>query len=418
MSIVKNSFIYLGSSILSKVAPFLLLPFLTSYLSKKEFGVLATYLVINNLYSVFIGLSLHTNVTRNFYKKTKNELAIVIGNVFLILFSSTFLYFIFTIIAVQIWGVIFSIPSKYFLLSPFLALLSMINQIFLSILRNEGKAYLFGIFELSNAFITSLATYILLVNFNFGWTSQVTSLVIANSVFALISFAHILKSGYINLSYNKSYISKILKLSVPLVPHLLGGSIIAVSDRLFIERMVGIEAVALYSVGYSFGSVVSLLTDAIIKAWSPWFYEKLAQPTHEKKIKIVKATYLYILFIFICAFLISLIAEIILPYMVHEDFQNATQYVRWVAIGYAVQGVYKIFFPYLVHISKTMFLALSTILAATINLVLNYFLILRYGPMGAVYATVVAYSLSAVLVFWYQRKHYFMPWRLESAPLD
>ncbi len=41
--------------------------------------------------------------------------------------------------------------------------------------------------------------------------------------------------------------------------------------------------------------------------------------------------------------------------------------------GYAVHGVYKIFFPYLVHIGKTSFLAFSTVTAALVNLVLNYF---------------------------------------------
>jgi Na+-driven multidrug efflux pump len=67
-----------------------------------------------------------------------------------------------------------------------------------------------------------------------------------------------------------------------------------------------------------------------------------------------------------------------------------------------------------VHISKTSFLAFSTVMAAIINLVLNYFLILEYGALGAAYATILAFAVSAILVFEYQRRNFWMPWILKK----
>ena len=64
MKIIKKTIIYLSSSTLSKAAPYLLLPFLTSYLEPVEFGMLSIFLVINTLYVALIGMSMQANITK------------------------------------------------------------------------------------------------------------------------------------------------------------------------------------------------------------------------------------------------------------------------------------------------------------------------------------------------------------------
>ena len=128
------------------------------------------------------------------------------------------------------------------------------------------------------------------------------------------------------------------------------------------------------------------------------------------KLRVVKYTYQYIIGVFVLGGVLSFLSFMIMPLIIQEDFTGANKYVFWVALGYAFHGIYKIFFPYLVHISRTSYLAFSTTLSALINLFLNYFLILKYGAIGAAYATIAAFALSAILVFIYQYKHYSMPW--------
>lgn len=410
MNVVKNSIIYLSSSVISKGAPFLLLPFLTTLLKPEEFGVLALLLVMNALYGALIGMSMHANVTKNFFKKTKPELALITGNVFFVLGATAVFYFAVSLVITSVYDSFFSIPSYYLLILPVLAFFMMANQIHLAVLRSEGKAYTFGAFEIANAFFTVGMTLLFLIYLDWGWSSQVLGMVIASFVLSIIGVSYLYKRGYLNLSFNKTESISILKLSIPLIPHVIGGVVIATSDRLFIESMVSLEAVALYAIGYSFGMVVSLFTDALIKAWSPWFYKQLVNPTHEQKSKIVKSTYLYLIGVFVVAYIISILGELILPYVVDKRYHGAVEYIWWIALGYAVHGVYKIFFPYLVHISKTGFLAFSTVMAATINLFLNYLLIPEYGALGAAYATIIAFAVSAMLVFEYQRRNFPMPW--------
>ncbi|NOR71741.1 MAG: oligosaccharide flippase family protein, partial [Methylomarinum sp.] len=218
------------------------------------------------------------------------------------------------------------------------------------------------------------------------------------------------KRNYIRLKFSREKVRSILNLSLPLIPHILGGIVMGMSDRLFIEHMISLESVGFYAIGYSFGKIIALFTDSFIKAWGPWFYKSIIDASDCKKREIVKYTYLYIVAVFILAGMTSWMAKLILPFMVTESFFDSGQFIFWIALGYAVQGIYKIFFPYLVHISRTWFLAVSTVFAAIINIVLNYFLIIEFGAIGATYATVISFLVSATMVFWYQNKNYPMPW--------
>ncbi len=410
MHVIKNSVIYLGSSILNKLIPFLLLPVMTKYLSPQEYGALSIYMILITLYGAFIGMNIHINVSKNFFEVPKQEMALYIGNMLFIVSISCTVYFFLTVIGIQFFDTVFSIESDWLLAIPIISIMMMVNNINISILRNEGKAYTYGIFEISNTLVNMSVTLLFLLFFNFGWHSQIIGIFAGYFLFFIIGTVYMYKRGYINVRVDVSKIKSLLAVSLPLIPHVLGAVIITMSDRIFIERMISLEAVGIYSVGYMFGMVVMLFTDAFIKAWSPWFFKNLAEPTDSKKKKIVKYTYIYIIGVFILALLISLLSETVLPYFVDETFYGAHEYILWISLGYAVHGVYKIFFPYLVHISKTSFLAFSTMTAAVLNLIFNYIFIAQFGAIGAAYATILAFSVSAVLVFWYQKINFQMPW--------
>ncbi len=410
MQIIKNSMIYLGSSIINKLIPFLLLPILTAYLTPAEYGMLSIYMIFITLYGAFVGMNMHINVSKEFFRVSKEQLALYIGNMLIILSVSTLLYFLLTLLSVPFIDTLFGIPTSWFLLLPFISMAMMIYNINTSLLRNEAKAYTFGIFEISNSAVTMATTLLFLLVWAYGWYAQIIGIALSYTLFALIGIVYMYRHGYLLLQFDATKIRSILAISVPLIPHVLGSVIITMSDRIFIEQMVSLEAVGIYSVGYLFGMGVLLFTDAFMKAWSPWFFKNLVDPTTRQKQRIVHYTYIYIVGVFILALGISLIGNIILPYVVDASFYGASEYIVWIALGYAVHGIYKIFFPYLVHLSKTSFLALSTMVAALLNLLFNYLLIDAFGAVGAAYATIISFLVSALLVFWYQHKYMLMPW--------
>lgn len=408
--VLKQSIIYLGSSVLNKAIPFLLLPVFTKYLTPSEYGALAIFQLILTFYSAFIGMNSHANISKNFFKYSKSQIAILIGNILIIVSVLSVIFLILTFTVTIFFKDAFSIPSHWLRVMPLLSFMFMVNAINLTVLRNEGKAYTYGAFEIGSTAVNMMITVLLLVAFQYGWYSQAIGISLAYFIFFIISMFFLKKRGYLTLCFDKKEIRSILIISLPLVPHALGGIVINMSDRIFIEKMISLEMVGIYSVGYMFGMVVMLFTDAFIKAWSPWFYKNIAEPSDQKKYQIVKYTYIYIMALFVLAIFISILGVFVLPYVVDEKFYAAKEFVLWIALGYAVRGVYQMFFPYLVHIGRTSFLAISTIIAAIVNLAFNYFLINIFGAVGAALATIIAFFVAGLLVFWYQNKNYYMPW--------
>jgi O-antigen/teichoic acid export membrane protein len=407
---IRNAIIYLGASVFNKAAPFLLLPLITRYLTPAEFGTLSMFLVINGLFFAIIGMNIHANVTKNFFTSTSSELAILIGNILFILGGTSLLVFILSIGISLTIEQLFSIPGELWLVFPFLSVMMMVNTINLTLLRNEGRAYTYAAFEIFNTLLSVAVTLVLLVGFDFGWYSQIVGILVSNAVFFVVAILYIKRSGYLKFRLRSDVIKSILQLSLPLIPHAVGGVVIAVSDRMFIERMVGLDAVALYTVGYSFGMIIGLFTDAFIKAWSPWFFKSLSKPSISIKLRIVKYTYIYIFSVFTLALFLSTLSINILPFIFDDVYLSAADFIVYISLGYAVQGVYKIIFPYLVHISKTSFLAFSTVFSAILNLIFNYLFILEFGAIGAAYSTLISYFVSALLVFLYLSFNYKMPW--------
>ena len=305
---------------------------------------------------------------------------------------------------------VFSIPTRWILVIPVLSVMSMTNTINLTVFRMQGKALRFGIYEVVSTSINIGITILLLVAYDQGWYSRVYGIALAWAIFALIALWELNKNGMIIPRFDTLENKSILNISLPLIPHTLGGIVIALSDRLFIERMVGLEEVGIYTVGYMFGMILLIFSESFLKAWNPWFFKKIETSSGLVKRRIVQYTYFYILALILLGVFVSAVSYVVLPFMVEESYLGAQVYIPWVAAGYFFFGLYQIFFPYLVTTNRTSFLSVSTTVAAVLNLGLNYILIREYGEIGAAYATIIAFSVSSLLVFGYSNKHFPMPW--------
>jgi O-antigen/teichoic acid export membrane protein len=410
MRLMMHGLVYLSTSFLNKAIPFLMLPVMTRYLSPAQYGLLSLFVAGNGLVGAFVGMSMHTNIASNFYTGTRQEIGKVVGNVIFALSVTSFVTFALIASASLVLKAGYLIPWGYLLLMPVLAFCSMIATLYTTILRHEGRVFAFAAFEVLQTVLTIAVTLLLLAGFGWGWASQVAAMTATGLIFMAVSWRYMHRNGYLLMQFDRHVLRAILELSLPLIPHAIGGMVIASSDRLFIERMVGIEAVGLYAIGYSFGMSMGLVSDSFARAWGPWVFRALSTGGEQEKMQIVRLSYAAVVGMYLAATAIAWISAAILPYLAAPSYIAAGEFIFWVAMAYATRGAYQVFFPILVHIRKTFFLAFSTMAAACLNIALNLMLIERYGAIGAAYATFAAYSASALLVFWYQHRNFTMPW--------
>ncbi|MEL7149017.1 MAG: polysaccharide biosynthesis C-terminal domain-containing protein, partial [Bacteroidota bacterium] len=120
----------------------------------------------------------------------------------------------------------------------------------------------------------------------------------------------------------------------------------------------------------------------------------------------------YLFFIAIGLFLVfvTLASPLIFKWIINSEFSDGASYVFWIGISYWFWGGYLILSNYIFYLKKTKILGYIAVVNVIVNLTLNYFLIDRYGPIGAAYATAIAFFTVFVIVAIVANKMYPMPW--------
>ncbi len=402
--------VYFGASALNRALPFFLLPVLTRYLSPAEYGLLGIYQVMITMTVPLAGMQMHNNITRRFFRVSQEEMARLVFNLLVVLATTSTLLLAGLTVYVWAGGTLFSIPERWIYSLPVLACMNMANEFHLTIVRNQKRALTFGAYEVGRTVLNLSVTLALVVGLGWNWEGAAMGVLVAAVVLGVLGVVRLWSEGYVEPGVDGGRVREILGVSLPLVPHALGSATIALSDRLFIERMVGMDSVGVYVVGYQFGMVMTLFVTAFNRSWSPWLYEQLAEITQVRKRQVVRGTYLYGAAVVVLAGAVTVASHVLIRFMTTSDFHGATAFVGWVALGYAFHGLYTMVFPYMVHVGRTAFLGFISMSVAALNLVGNYWLIGLNGPVGAAQATTLSYALMFVCVWWYAQRIYPMPW--------
>ncbi|MBL4625703.1 MAG: oligosaccharide flippase family protein [Flavobacteriales bacterium] len=409
--LVKSVAVFTVTNFINAAIPFLLLPLLTNYLSPGDYALVAMFQILVNFTLPLVGLNTNSAIVRSYYDKDDiDDFGAYIGNVLMVLLPSTIvillLFFLFETYIEQASA----FPGGFLWVIVVLCLFQKVSELILSIWRVEQQAVKFGIFNILKTSVDVGASIFFIIMLKHSWEGRIEGQVAAAGLFAIIASGLLIKENRVKLKLNFDYMRHALKFGVPLIPHTLSSIIIAYSDRLFITHMVGLDQMGIYSVGYQIGMVISLLQNSFNQAWTPWFFEKLNEGKIEVKQKIVKITYAYIVVILVLVAVFYLFVPFIMSVFIGNQYVDAAQFILWIALGFAFNGIYKMFVGYLFYLKKTNHIAVVTIITALINIGLNYIFISDYGTIGAAYATCISFFIQVLIVWGVSLRMYKMPW--------
>lgn len=411
-SLFKNTGIYTFTSIIDKAIPFLMLPILTRYMSPEDYGIVSMFSLLTTITIPFVGVGVHGAITRQYYNQEEIDIWQYVGNCLFILIISTLITGLIFFIFSGLISSVASFPIKVLWIVVAYSFCQFINTIILSLFQVHKKASLYGSFNILKTLTNFIFSIIFVVGMGLTWKGQIYGQFISVMIFAILAIVYMVKNNWIKFIINKDYILSALIFGIPLIPHALSGSIISMTDRLFITNMVGLSETGVYSVGYQVGSIISVLTVSFNNAYVPWLYEKLKKDEIDTKIKIVKFTYLYFVIIVLIAIFLGLISPCVLQFFLGKSFVDSSIYVIWVSIGYAFNGMYLMVVNYIFYAQKTKSLAIVTFATAILNLILNYFFISEFGAIGAAQATTITFLIKFLFVWFLSNKVLKMPWNL------
>lgn len=412
MKLLKNTLIYFSADIFNKAVPFLLLPILTTYLTPKDYGIIATYGVLINILVIFIGLNTIGSIEINFFQISKNKIKEYIGNVLYIFSITTTSFLIVYFIFGDLASLVFDIPKVWLLIAIFIALAQVLTTINLILWRVEHKAKEYSSFEIVQNLFNITLTLIFVISLEMNWEGRLLAIAIGIILFGGLSLLILVKvRKYTLFTYNKEYIKDALNYGIPLIPHSLAGWIKTGLDRIFITSIIGISATGIYSVGYQLGTIIAIVATSLSKAWLPKLYEMLSNDmgNNEKK-QIVKVTYLYFIGISILLIILYFSLGFFVDYFIDEKFSSSKVIIFYILIAYAFNAMYFAVVPYMFYFKKTRNISMVTLFTSFLHAGLSYTLIKIYGMEGATYASVITFGISFFMIWYFSNKIYPMPW--------
>ena len=190
------------------------------------------------------------------------------------------------------------------------------------------------------------------------------------------------------------YWKEAILFNLPLIPHYLSMYLLSSSDKIMISRIISDTAAAYYSVAYSVASVASILLAAFNSVLIPFTYEKCKKKDYEPVNRVTIAIIGF--FALMCVIIIMLAPEIV-RVMGTDDYMEAVYVIPPVICGVFFQVLYYAFANILYYFKKPQFVLLGSLSSVTINIILNYIFIPRYGYIAAGYTTLFCYLLQAII---------------------
>jgi O-antigen/teichoic acid export membrane protein len=256
-----------------------------------------------------------------------------------------------------------------------------------------------------------LFSLLLIVLFHLNFKGRLFGQYFSTFLFSLFTFyIFYFKENILTSKISFTKIKESLYFGLPLVPHVIGGVVINMSDRFFINSMCGKEELGIYNIGYLIGSAISIITISFSNAILPYIYSLLKIQDLKSNSKIIKIYVIYIFLLSALVFIIWLTTPFVFKYFIDSKFSSGSKYVLLVTIGYFFQGVYFLFINIVLYFNKTKILSYFSIFNILTNITLNYFLIKSFGAMGGAYATAISFFIFLIFIIIYSNKIYKLPW--------
>jgi len=388
--------IYGGTNALKSLVPFLMLPILTIYISPNEYGELALIETTILFLLPFIMLNINGAINVEFFhQENKSEYKQYVVNAIIISFLAFLLVSLLLYLFKNTISALINIDLIFVEFLTVFTFLRVLTSVILVIFQASRQVYSYASFSIFQTIVDFTISYYLIAILQYGIKGRLIGIYGSFFIFSILAIYILYRMGYFKDKLTFRYTKEILSFGIPLIPHSIGGIILAMSDRYFISYYAGNSEVGLYTVAYQISAVLLLISMSINQAWSPMFFRLMKDNRHDYINKfIISLCTVYM----ISAISIYFLSPFIYDNFIDIKFHNSQIYFSFLLLGFLFQSLYFLFANYLFYYKKTALLGIITFTGATINLILNFILIKQHGVIGVAYATAITWFLYFVSV--------------------
>lgn len=397
---VKASIVYLIGSVISKALAYITTPIYTRMLSSEEYGQTSVFYTWQQILGILAMFNLSAGVfnngmvdfpnKRNEYSYSMLTLSWLITSVFVIMLMILYPY-------IKEW---LELPFNLVVLICVTFYFMPAYKFWIAKQRYEYKYKL----PLFYAVLISIGSPVFAIfciwafpdNRLYGRIWGAEGFLIVVYLFFIFHIAS--KTHYkIDTSYWKSA----FLFNLPLLPHYLSILILGGSDRIMISLLEGNQQTAYYTVAYSVAVAIVVIWSAINSSLVPYTYEKCKNNDYDSIARVTSP----ILFIFaLICFFVCLLSPEIVKIMATNEYMEAIYVIPPVIGGVFFQVQYYIYANIVYYHKFPKYVMLGSLVAATLNIILNYIFIPLLGYISAGYTTLLCYMIQAAIDYYAMKR--------------
>lgn len=386
--LLKNGSLSMIGSILIRAVDLISIPIFTRILDTATYGRVSVFTTYTQIFMVILGLDFNGCVSRATleYKERKQQ------------FYSVTLFFsmMWTLLVIILFNTFHNLTENLLAMSQMEMNIMLIYSFCYFVILYKSAELIFTFQYKRNIAMSILMalgnlclSVVLVLGFFSGdrflgkiLGSSIPTVIIASAVF--IRFMYRGKE-----IWNREYVTYAVKFSVPLIPHNLSHLILSNADRIMIQNMVNNSASGIYALAHNIGVMMQVFTEGANNAWTPMLFRKLEA---NKRKQIRKEARIYLLGYSMMAIGVIAISPEILKIFAGKDFWEGINFVMWLCLATYYIFVYQLYVNVEFYHKKTALISLGTLMAAILNIILNFYGIPRFGYAFAAISTAVSYG--------------------------
>jgi O-antigen/teichoic acid export membrane protein len=406
-----KSILFLTAAPISQVIRSLIIVFLMSkFMTLSEVGIWGQILAIHAFLYMLINLNLTHSMSRFFpsQKEDIKKVSSIFFGIFIIVVLSSIIVGAVLIVFNDFFSQVF-FNSKNFtnvilLLSVFILLENIFNNIY-SYLRSMQEYYYQSMLMIYRTLFELIIVGGGIIYFHYidELTLDIVFYLFFSSTLLTITIGYFILHVKKLIIYTRpdfNFLREYLSFGLPQLPGSLSHWIINLSDRLIIGFYLGIEALGVYFIANRIGMI---LTFPLTPLGTLLYAEGSKKHDNGEYLDEKKILTLYSVFIVSFAIIVYYLAYNFIDYMIDEKYKETLDIVFLMMFSLTLLNIFSVLNIFDSIKKNSIKIGKIWTIIALINLGLNFYLIPSIGITGAVYSSIISYSVGILLSAVYEK---------------
>ncbi len=223
--------------------------------------------------------------------------------------------------------------------------------------------------------------------------------VLVQLMISLVLYVYLMLKG--KCVFRKEYWLWSLGLAIPLLPHYLSEILLGHADRIMINSMCGSDKAAIYNIAYQISMLMTIVRTGLNGAFLPWEYQMIKGEEYEK---IKSTTNMYAFVMAFMTIMCMMFGPEVLLLAAPASYHEAIYVIPPIMAGCYYIFVYVLYSNVEMYYEKKQYVAIASIVAALLNVVLNYTFIKLFGYLIAGYTTAISYAVMVIMHYCFFKK--------------